>query len=43
MTGDEVVVAVLGVTGAGKSSFVKRVSNHKDIYVEDGLTSGTLN
>jgi hypothetical protein len=37
----EVVIAVLGVTGAGKSSFVKRVSNRNDVYVEDGLSSGT--
>lgn len=38
---EEVVIAVLGVTGVGKSSFVQRVSNRNDVYVEDGLSSGT--
>jgi ABC-type phosphate/phosphonate transport system ATPase subunit len=38
----EVVIAILGVTGAGKSSLVKRVTNRNDIYVEDGLSSGLI-
>lgn len=41
-TPGEVVIAVLGVTGAGKSSLVKRVTNRNDIYIEDGLSSGTV-
>ncbi|KAE9368405.1 hypothetical protein N431DRAFT_303930, partial [Stipitochalara longipes BDJ] len=33
---------ILGVTGVGKSTLVKRVTNRNDIYVEDGLSSGIV-
>lgn len=42
MAAPEVVIAILGVTGAGKSSLVKRVTKRSDIYVEDGLSSGMI-
>jgi predicted GTPase len=35
-----VVIAVMGVTGAGKSSFIQRVTGRNDILVEDRLSSG---
>jgi predicted GTPase len=41
-TGAEVVVAVMGVTGVGKSSFIKRVTGDGRVEVGGGLKSGTL-
>jgi predicted GTPase len=35
-----VVVAVMGVTGAGKSSFIQRVTGRNDILVDGSLSSG---
>lgn len=35
----EVVIVVMGVTGAGKSSFIKRVTG-QDVFVDHGLNSG---
>jgi GTP-binding protein EngB required for normal cell division len=35
-----VVIAVMGMTGVGKSSFIQRVTNQNDILVEDSLSSG---
>jgi hypothetical protein len=35
-----VVVAVMGVTGAGKSTFIKTVSGRNDVIVGDSLSSG---
>ena len=37
----EIVVAVMGATGAGKSSFIKRVTSSEAVVVGDGLQSGT--
>jgi ABC-type lipoprotein export system ATPase subunit len=39
----EVVIAVMGVTGAGKSTFIQTVSGRKDVIVGDTLTSGMFN
>jgi ABC-type proline/glycine betaine transport system ATPase subunit len=38
---NEVVVAVMGVTGSGKSTFIRNVAENKAIYVGHGLDSGT--
>jgi predicted GTPase len=35
----EVVVAVMGVTGAGKSSFIRRVTENEEVHVGGGLQS----
>jgi hypothetical protein len=35
----EVVVAVMGVTGAGKSSFIRRVTEDEEVHVGRGLQS----
>ena len=37
---NDVVVGVVGVTGSGKSSFIKRVTQCADIVVGDGIESG---
>ena len=39
---DEVIIAVMGVTGAGKSSFIRTVTADSSVIVGDGLSSGTL-
>jgi putative ribosome biogenesis GTPase RsgA len=39
--GSEITVAVMGMTGAGKSSFIKKLTGNEDIVVGDGLESGT--
>jgi len=36
----EIVVAVMGVTGSGKSSFIRRVSEIDEVVVGSGLQSG---
>jgi GTP-binding protein EngB required for normal cell division len=36
----EVVVAVMGVTGAGKSSFIRRITANDEVVVGKGLQSG---
>lgn len=36
----DVVIAVMGPTGVGKSSFVKLVSGRDDVSVGDRLVSG---
>jgi len=36
----EVVVAVMGVTGAGKSSFIRRLTANNEVVVGAGLRSG---
>lgn len=33
------IIAVLGVTGSGKSSFIKRVTGNEDIVIGDDLNS----
>lgn len=38
----DVVIAVMGVTGCGKSSFIKKVTGRSDVKVGDNLTSGKL-
>jgi putative ribosome biogenesis GTPase RsgA len=38
---NDVVVAVMGLTGVGKSSFVKNVTGREDIKVGHSLDSGT--
>ena len=35
----EVVVAVMGVTGAGKSSFIRRVTGNDNVLIGSGLQS----
>jgi putative ribosome biogenesis GTPase RsgA len=37
---DDVVIALMGVTGAGKSSFISRVTGRDDIKIGYTLTSG---
>lgn len=37
---DSIVIAVMGVTGAGKSTFIKTVSGRNDVVVGDSLCSG---
>lgn len=37
----DVVIAVMGVTGAGKSTFIKTVSKRNDVVVGDSLSSGS--
>ncbi|KAN0081952.1 P-loop containing nucleoside triphosphate hydrolase protein [Elaphomyces granulatus] len=39
--GSEITVAVMGMTGAGKSSFIKKLTGNEDIVVGDGLESET--
>ena len=36
----EIVIAVMGVTGAGKSSFIETVTRQKDVQVGHDLYSG---
>jgi GTPase SAR1 family protein len=38
--GSEITVAVMGMTGAGKSSFIERLTLNKSIVVGNGLESG---
>jgi len=38
----DIVIAVMGATGAGKSSFIKTVSGRNDVIVGDSLSSGKL-
>lgn len=38
---DEVVVAVMGVTGSGKSTFIKTMTGNAGVHVGHGLESGT--
>jgi putative ribosome biogenesis GTPase RsgA len=35
-----VVIAVIGPTGVGKSSFIKTLTGNEDIVIGHGLTSG---
>lgn len=37
----DIVIAVMGVTGAGKSTFIKTVSGRNDVVVGDNLSSET--
>lgn len=36
---DDIFVAVMGVTGAGKSTFIKRVTGREDIAIGHGINS----
>jgi GTPase SAR1 family protein len=36
----EITVAVMGMTGAGKSSFIERLTLNESIVVGNGLESG---
>jgi hypothetical protein len=38
----EVVVAIMGLTGAGKSSFIQTVTGNRDVGIGHGLNSGTF-
>lgn len=38
----EVVIAVMGITGAGKSTFIKLVTGRDDVVVGNRLSSGKL-
>lgn len=40
-TGAEVVIAVMGVTGAGKGSFISRTTGDTSVQIGSGLRSGT--
>lgn len=37
---DPIVIAVMGPTGTGKSSFIKRLTGARDIVIGHGVTSG---
>jgi GTPase Era involved in 16S rRNA processing len=37
---DEVVIAIMGVTGSGKSTFINNITKNKAVYVGHGLESG---
>ncbi|KAG9845925.1 hypothetical protein KCU98_g6587, partial [Aureobasidium melanogenum] len=39
---DDIVIALMGVTGSGKSTFIKRVTGREDIQIGHELTSSTL-
>ncbi|KAH6988250.1 P-loop containing nucleoside triphosphate hydrolase protein [Ilyonectria sp. MPI-CAGE-AT-0026] len=41
MTGPEIMIAVMGVTGSGKSSFIRLVTGRSDVVVGDSLDSET--
>ncbi|KAH0334901.1 hypothetical protein KCU81_g9280, partial [Aureobasidium melanogenum] len=41
-TPDDIVIALMGVTGSGKSTFIKRVTGREDIQIGHELTSSTL-
>ena len=38
--GGDIVIAVMGVTGVGKSTFIKTVSRRDDVVIGDSLFSG---
>lgn len=38
----EVAVAIMGVTGAGKSSFIRKVTANEEVQVGDSLRSSTI-
>lgn len=38
---EEVVVAVMGVTGSGKSTFIRTMTGNLNVHVGHGLESGT--
>jgi GTP-binding protein EngB required for normal cell division len=38
--GTDMVIAVMGLTGVGKSSFIKNVTDYEDFQIGHGLTSG---
>jgi hypothetical protein len=40
--GEKIVIAVMGVTGAGKSSFIKNITGSQDVLVGHGLESSTV-
>lgn len=37
----DVIIAIMGVTGVGKSTFIKTITGREDIAVGHGLSSGT--
>lgn len=37
---DDKIIIFLGVTGSGKSSFIRAITNHNDVEVGHGLCSG---
>ncbi|KAH7133894.1 P-loop containing nucleoside triphosphate hydrolase protein [Dactylonectria macrodidyma] len=41
MAGPEVIIAVMGVTGSGKSSFIRLVTGRSDVVIGDSLDSET--
>jgi hypothetical protein len=36
----EVIIAIMGMTGVGKSSFIQRVTRSKDIHISHSLAPG---
>jgi Fe-S cluster assembly ATPase SufC len=39
---NDVIIAVMGVTGAGKSSLISLITGRKDIAIGKGLRSGKM-
>lgn len=39
-TSEEVVIAVMGVTGSGKSTFIRAMTGNDSVHVGHGLESG---
>ena len=39
-TSEEVVIAVMGVTGSGKSTFIRTMTGNDSVHVGHGLESG---
>ena len=39
---DDVVIALMGITGAGKSTFIQKVTGRADIQIGHNLTSGEI-
>jgi predicted GTPase len=40
--GEEIIIAVMGETGSGKSSFIQRVTRSDSVKIGHGLESGSL-
>ena len=41
MSEKEIIIAVMGVTGAGKSTFIQTATQNKDVIIGHGLESET--
>jgi Fe-S cluster assembly ATPase SufC len=38
----DIIIAVMGIQGVGKSTFIKNITGNDDLVVGHGLFSGTL-